>query len=177
MICDQCGERSASVIVKQQQHGQIIERNLCHVCAAENHSINVAFEQDPLAIHQLLSNWFPNSQASTSPARKEVVTCPSCGFTFSKFLRLGKFGCDSCYDAFSPHLDEIFKRFHNGNIEHKGKIPASYGTTLKIKKEIEELRKQMQVCIQEEDFEKAARLRDEVKALSAKLEGGAADGS
>lgn len=177
MICDQCGERSASVIVKQQQQGQVIERNLCHICAAENHNINIAFEQDPLAIHQLLSNWFPNAQASINPVRKEVATCPSCGFTFSKFLRVGKFGCASCYDAFSPQLNEIFKRFHNGNIEHTGKIPASYGTTLKIKKEIEELRKQMQISIQGEHFEEAARLRDEVKVLSAKLEGGIQDGS
>lgn len=177
MICDQCGERSASVIVKQQQQGQIVELNLCHICAAENHSINIAFEQDPLAIHQLLSNWFPNSQASINPVKKEVVTCPTCGFTFSKFLRIGKFGCASCYDAFSPQLNEIFKRFHNGNTEHTGKIPASYGTTLKIKKEIEELRKQMQISIQGEHFEEAARLRDEVKILNAKLEGGMPNGS
>lgn len=177
MICDQCGERSASVIVKQQQQGQITELHLCHICAAENHSINIAFEQDPLAIHQLLSNWFPNSQASVNPVRKEAVTCPSCGFGFPKFLQLGKFGCASCYDAFSSQLDEIFKRFHNGNTEHTGKIPASYGTTLKIKKEIEELRKQMQVSVSEEDFEEAARLRDEVKVLSSKLEGGASNGS
>lgn len=177
MICDQCGERSASVIVKQQQQGQITELHLCHICAAENHSINIAFEQDPLAIHQLLSNWFPNSQASINPARKELATCPSCGFTFPKFLRIGKFGCASCYDTFSPQLTEIFKRFHNGNTEHTGKIPASYGITLKIKKEIEELRKQMQISIQSEHFEEAARLRDEVKVLSSKLEGGSPNGS
>ncbi|AIY03967.1 hypothetical protein Plano_0002 [Planococcus sp. PAMC 21323] len=177
MICDQCGERSASVIVKQHQKGQIVELNLCHICAAENHSINIAFEQDPLAIHQLLSNWFPNSQASINPIKKEVATCPTCGFTFSKFLRLGKFGCASCYDAFSPQLNEVFKRFHNGNTEHTGKIPASYGTTLKIKKEIEELRKQMQISIQGEHFEEAARLRDKVKILNAKLEGGMPNGS
>lgn len=177
MICDQCGERSASVIVKQQQQGKIVELNLCHVCATKNHGINMTFEQDPLAIHQLLSNWFPNSQTSINPIRKEVATCPSCGYTFSKFLRMGKFGCADCYDTFSPHLDEIFKRFHNGNTEHTGKIPTSYGTTLKIKKEIEKLRKQMRVSIQEENFEEAARLRDEVKVLSSKLEGGTLDGS
>ncbi|ANU09293.1 hypothetical protein A1A1_04402 [Planococcus antarcticus DSM 14505] len=177
MICDQCAERYASVMVKQQQHGQITELHLCDICAAENQSINIVFEKDPLAIHQLLSNWFPISKASINPIRKEITTCPSCDFTFSNFLQLGKFGCPSCYDEFSSQLNEIFKRFHNGNTEHTGKIPASYGTTLKIKKEIEELRKQMQVSIQGEHFEEAARLRDEVKMLSSKLEGGALNGS
>lgn len=177
MICDQCGERPASVIVKQTQNGQVMERHLCHVCAAGNQSINIAFEQDPLAIHQLLSNWFPApKQTSVSPVRKEEAVCPTCGFTFSKFLKLGKFGCASCYEAFEPQLDEIFKRLHNGNTEHTGKIPASYGNTLKIKKEIEELRKQMKLSIDEEDFEQAASLRDEIKGLNAQLEGGVSNG-
>ncbi|RNF38667.1 UvrB/UvrC motif-containing protein [Planococcus salinus] len=177
MICDKCGERPAAVIVKKNQNGQVFERHLCHVCAAENHSLNIAFEQDPLAIHQLLSNWFPNHQASVSPVKKEETVCDTCGFSFNKFLNLGKFGCANCYDTFSPQLDEVFKRLHNGNTEHRGKIPASYGSTLKIRKEIEELRKQMQTAIEEERFEEAARLRDEVKELNTQLEGGASDGN
>ncbi|WKA54896.1 UvrB/UvrC motif-containing protein [Planococcus shixiaomingii] len=176
MICDQCGERPASVIVKQTQQGQLTERHLCHICAAGNQSINIAFEQDPMAIHQLLSNWFPAQQKTINPVRKEVAVCPTCGFTFTKFLELGKFGCASCYDTFEPHLVEIFKRLHNGNIEHNGKIPASYGNTLKIKKDIEELRKQMKTSVEGEDFEKAAKLRDEIRVLNTQLEGGVSNG-
>ncbi|AUD12580.1 MULTISPECIES: UvrB/UvrC motif-containing protein [unclassified Planococcus (in: firmicutes)] len=172
MICEQCGERPATVIVKQNQQDHLTERHLCHVCAAENHNISFSFDQDPMAIHNLLANWFPKQQAAVSPVRKEVPACPSCGFTFQKFLSLGKFGCAECYSTFAPQLDEILKRVQNGNTEHAGKIPASYGTTLKIKKEIEELRKQMQAAIQDENFEEAARLRDQVKALNEKLEGG-----
>lgn len=177
MICDQCGKRPASVIVKQTAQGKATEQHLCHICAAENHNLNISFEQDPLAIHQLLSNWFPNQQTSLNPVKKEVAVCPACGFTFSKFLEIGKFGCASCYEAFDSQLDGIFKRFHNGNSTHTGKIPASYGSTLKIKKEIEELRKEMQVSITEENFEEAARLRDEIKVLNLQLEGGGADGN
>lgn len=176
MICEQCGERPATVIVKHNHQGHVTERHLCHVCAAENHSVNFSFDQDPMAIHNLLANWFPKQQAAVSPVRKEVAACPSCGFTFQKFLSLGKFGCSECYNTFSPQLNEILKRVQNGNTEHTGKIPASYGTTLKIKKEIDELRKRMQSAIQDENFEEAAKLRDEVKTLNAKLEGGGNDG-
>jgi protein arginine kinase activator len=172
MICDQCGKRPASVIVKQIAQGKMTEQHLCPICAAENHNLNVAYEQDPLAIHQLLSNWFPTQQNSINPVKKEIAVCP-----FSKFLELGKFGCASCYETFDSQLDGIFKRFHNGNSTHTGKIPASYGSTLKIKKEIEELRKQIQISITEENFEEAARLRDEIKGLNLQLEGGAADGN
>jgi protein arginine kinase activator len=176
MICDQCGERPASVIVKQNVQGQTTERHLCHVCAAENHNLNFVFEQDPLAIHQLLSNWFPKQHTSVSPIKKEVAVCPSCGFTFTKFLELGKFGCATCYEAFDSQLENVFKRLHNGNSEHNGKIPASYGSTLKIRKEIEELRKLMQASIENENFEEAAKLRDEIKELNLQLEGGASNG-
>ncbi|ANU15790.1 nucleotide excision repair protein [Planococcus maritimus] len=172
MICEQCGERPATVIVKENQQGHLIEKHFCHVCAAENHNINFSFDQDPMAIHNLLANWFPKQKSAVSPVRRDALTCPRCGFTFQKFLSLGKFGCAECYSTFSPQLTEILKRVQNGNTEHTGKIPASYGTTLKIKKEIEELRKQMQAAIQEEDFEEAARLRDQVKLLNEKLEGG-----
>lgn len=177
MFCEQCGKRPASVIVKQTVNGNTIERHLCPVCAAESHNLNYAFEQDPLAIHQLLSNWFPNQKTSVNPVKKEVAVCPNCGFTFSKFMEIGKFGCATCYDAFEDQLDNIFKRLHNGNYRHEGKIPSAYGGTLKIKKEIEELRKQMQVSIADEDFEEAAKLRDEVRALTLQLEGGEADGN
>ena len=47
----------------------------------------------------------------------------------------------------------------------------------KIKKEIEELRKQIQISIAEENFEEAARLRDEIKELNLQLEGGVPDGN
>ncbi|TAA67130.1 UvrB/UvrC motif-containing protein [Planococcus salinarum] len=176
MICSQCGERPASVLVKQKRNGQLIERHLCHVCAAENHSLNLAFEQDPLAIHQLLSNWFPTQSPSVNPFKKEVSVCPSCGFTFNDSLKLGKFGCATCYDAFESNLEEIFKRLHNGNTEHTGKIPASYGSTLKLKKEIEELRKQLKVSIEAEEFEEAVKLRDQVRELNKELERGATHG-
>ncbi|WP_203334906.1 UvrB/UvrC motif-containing protein [Planococcus beigongshangi] len=176
MICNQCGERPASVLVKQKRNGQLTERHLCHVCAAENHNLNLAFEQDPLAIHQLLSNWFPVHSPSVNPVKKEVTVCPSCGFTFNNFLKLGKFGCATCYEAFESNLEEIFKRLHNGNKEHTGKIPAFYGSTLKIKKEIEELRKQLKISIEEEEFEEAAKLRDQVRELNKQLEGGADHG-
>lgn len=177
MICDHCGERPASVTVKQNQQGHILESHLCQVCAAGDHNLHFALEQDPMAIHQLLSNWFPNQQTSVSPIKKEVAVCPTCSFTFSKFLKIGKFGCATCYEVFESQLDEIFKRLHNGNTEHTGKIPASYGSTLKIKKEIEELRQQMKFSIDEENFEEAARLRDEVRLLNSRLEGGASNGS
>lgn len=170
MICNQCNERPASVSVKQKRNEQLIERHLCYVCAAESHNLNLAFEHDPLAIHQLLSNWFPLQPPSISTVQKEVLVCSTCGFTFNNFLKLGKFGCANCYETFELNLEDIFKRLHNGNKEHAGKIPDSYGSRLKIKKEIEELRKQLKISIETEEFEKAARLRDEIRELINELE-------
>lgn len=173
MICDQCKERQASVLVKQHFQGQMIERHLCHVCAAKNTGFELSSEQDPLSINQLLAHWFPGGNTSVNRVKQEETVCPSCSLTFSRFLKLGKFGCATCYEAFAPQLGEVLGRLHNGKTRHEGKVPASFGQTLAIRRQIEELRKQMKHSIEQEEFEEAAKLRDEVKTLTLQLEGGA----
>ncbi|WP_088006723.1 UvrB/UvrC motif-containing protein [Indiicoccus explosivorum] len=179
MVCEQCHERPATVTVTQNQQGEVTERHLCHVCAAENHHIFSLFDQSPFGINDFLSNWLPvQHHPAMSPRKSETVTCPACGFSFAKFMKLGKFGCAECYETFSPQLDDMFRRLHNGHAEHKGKVPLSFGRTIKIRKEIDELRRQMQEAIADEQFEEAASLRDRIKGLNAQLDaGGEADGN
>ncbi|AQQ51737.1 UvrB/UvrC motif-containing protein [Planococcus lenghuensis] len=173
MICDQCHERPATVTVTQNQQGDVTERHLCHVCAAENHHIHNLFDQNPFSIHELLSNWLPMQQHPTRNRKtNEQAVCSKCGFSFGKFMKLGKFGCSECYEAFAPQLDEMFRRLHNGHTEHTGKVPVSFGRTLKVKKQIDELRRKMKSSIAEEQFEQAAAFRDQIRELNAQLDAG-----
>lgn len=173
MICEHCHERPANVVVKQSYNGQLTESHLCHVCAAENHHIQPLFDQDPLSIHQLLAHWFPEmQQTAMNPRKTATAVCPSCGFSLGKFQKVGKFGCATCYETFAPQLDEMLKRLHNGRAEHQGQVPDSFGHSLKIRREIEELKRQMKLAIEEENFETAAALRDQIRVLTSELEAG-----
>src|SRR5699024_11963784 len=92
------------------------------------------------------------------------LQCPKCEMTFSKFKRLGKFGCAECYHTFSSRLDPIFRRVHSGNTIHQGKIPKRKGGHLHLKKEVETLRDELQTLIQNEEDRKAAVTRDKIRS-------------
>ncbi|WP_040225955.1 UvrB/UvrC motif-containing protein [Bhargavaea cecembensis] len=177
MICDHCHERPASVVVTQSNNGKTQERHLCDVCASHFHPLQGDFGSDPFGIQQFLSNWFGGTAAfGTEAGRPQSVEegsrCPSCGLTFRRFLERGKFGCPECYDAFRGELPAVFRKVQNGHVEHTGKVPESFSGRVSVERKIGELRGLMQEAIEAEEFEEAARVRDEIRGLERSLERG-----
>lgn len=174
MICENCKQRPTKVTVTEIQNGEHVQRHYCEECAKEFHPFHLNFEQDPLSLHQLLSNWFgiTENKQQEQKQQPETVTCSSCEWTFRQFINKGKFGCANCYESFHEQLPDVFSKLHNGNVKHVGKIPGAFGQTLQLKKQIESLRTLMRTAIGIENFEEAARLRDEVYALEKQLESG-----
>jgi protein arginine kinase activator len=84
--------------------------------------------------------------------------------SYEDFQRTGKLGCDQCFDTFRDQLEPVLKRVH-GNVEHNGKIPSSVSASIKASREIIKLKEQLNKAIQGEDYEKAAVIRDRIKAL------------
>ena len=71
------------------------------------------------------------------------------------------------------------RRIHGSSL-HRGKIPHRTGGTIELKHEIGMLRQKLQESVAQEEYERAAELRDKIRALEAQLtlkEGGAADGN
>ena len=170
MLCVNCKERQASVIMKQETPNGAIERNLCEICAFHLQTFSFTPDQEPMSIQQFLSQWLTGE--SVPQQTREVQTspeCPECGLTFHKFLEIGKFGCPTCYDTFRERLPRVLGKLHNGSTTHQGKIPASFTEKMTIKKKIESLQLNMKQAIQEEDFEEAAILRDKIKEWKQKL--------
>jgi len=91
--------------------------------------------------------------------------------TFQQFLQNGKFGCAHCYKSFDSKLSSILKRLHGGNTVHQGKIPARMGGNLHLQKEMHQLREELQQMVSNEQFEEAANIRDQIRALEKKLLG------
>ena len=75
------------------------------------------------------------------------------------------FGCANCYATFKDDIVDIVRRVQGGQFEHVGKTPRSSHKKLAIKKQIEEKTKYLNVLIDEQNFEEAAIVRDEIKAL------------
>ena len=96
---------------------------------------------------------------------------PCLRLTYTQFGQVGRFGCAQCYEAFTPNLLPLFRRLH-GNQKHIGKIPLRAGSFVRLKKDIEDLKKKLYEKVAAEAFEDAAVLRDEIKQLESELAGG-----
>ncbi|MEL7240425.1 MAG: UvrB/UvrC motif-containing protein, partial [Planctomycetota bacterium] len=89
-----------------------------------------------------------------------------CEMTWAKFKQGGLLGCGGCYDAFESELTPLLRRAHEGATHHSGKVPArrSDGQVRKQRVSVSKLRRELQKAIDDEDYEAAARLRDEIKS-------------
>jgi len=93
--------------------------------------------------------------------------CPKCGTSFDEIVRDGRVGCSDCYRTFYDRLLPSIQRIH-GKIKHSGKtaVTATAQPKAETKEEkIEKLKAEMNNAVAKQDFENAAKIRDEIKAL------------
>jgi len=170
MLCEKCQKRPAAVHMTKIINGEKTESNLCEECAQESQGFNLGFNPN-LILQNIFAELFNDAHPGQGPVKiagAEPIRCDNCGFTENHFTRLGRLGCDKCYEVFEPKLDPLIQRVH-GNIRHTGKIPRRTGGTLAVKKEIADLRQVLQQAVAREEYEEAARLRDEIRKLEEQL--------
>ncbi|TXK78131.1 UvrB/UvrC motif-containing protein [Paenibacillus sp. N3.4] len=169
MICQECGKRPATLHFTKIVNGEKNEFHICENCAREKGEM-IPGTSNGFSIHNLLSGLLDFEPTSVSAAKSQSIRCENCGLTYSQFSKLGRFGCGSCYQSFSQKLDPLFKRVH-GNIVHVGKVPKRSGSIIQSKREIDTLKKDMMICIEGEEFEQAAKIRDQIREIEKKIAG------
>jgi protein arginine kinase activator len=166
MLCQVCNSEEATIYMSKIVNGKKTQMHICKNCANQKDSFNF---DGPFTIHSLLSGLLDIYNDSPSKMGFDMGSqCQNCGMTFNKFKQLGKFGCDNCYQTFGQRLSPMLKRIH-GDIKHEGKIPKRSGGTIKIKKEVEILKKELNQAVTKEEFERAATLRDKIKELEKQI--------
>lgn len=167
MVCQECGKRPATLHFTKIVNGDKNEFHICEACAREKGEM-IPGTSGGFSIHNLLSGLLDFEPLSA--AKAQPIRCEHCGLTYSQFSKLGRFGCGNCYQAFSEKLDPLFKRVH-GNTVHVGKVPKRSGGIIKSKREIDLLKKDLMACIEGEEFEQAAKLRDQIREIEKKMAG------
>jgi protein arginine kinase activator len=171
MLCDECQKEQACVHITKIINQQKIERHLCEQCAQKTGEIigkginNVLGSK--FSVHDFLKEMFNYTVADSAQKTLEPV-CPECGLSYSEFSRSGKFGCSTCYQAFGGQLEPLIKRMH-GTVLHTGKVPRRGGIKYSVQQRIKQLRQELEQHVNREEYEQAARLRDEIKALEKQL--------
>ena len=154
MKCDRCGEREAEFnYIEIERDGVRKEQHICRRCAIE------------AGILKDLS--YDRHEGSES---LKVSACPVCGMSFDEFKKEELFGCADCYDAFRPALYAYFRSIQ-GTERYKGKMLAQNEKVLAIKKNLRLLRKKLEKCVEEERYEEAIKVRDEIERFEEELKG------
>lgn len=108
-------------------------------------------------------NMFDDVQTVRSDNRR----CPVCGHTWSDFRNGGRFGCGECYKTFRNGAESVLRQQHSSS-QHVGKVPSKSGAELKAKRYLEDLKRQLKEAVNNENYEKAAKLHAEIKGLEGK---------
>lgn len=161
-ICDLCGKKPAVVHLTQVVDNKTVNSHLCEDCAAQkglSHPPSVG----SLPLTDFLAN-LGGEQIQKAAGEIEEISCPFCGLLTSDFKDSGRLGCPQCYSTFEPSLRSLLRRIHGGT-QHVGKIYLPPDPTARDReKRLDGLRKKLRRAVEVEDFERAAELRDEIRA-------------
>ncbi|NMA33782.1 MAG: hypothetical protein GX940_04425 [Clostridiaceae bacterium] len=154
--------REANVHYTQIINGNKVEMYLCSQCAEEKGKLTFSPQ---LSLGSLLWGFGPGGGADYPGIGKQpVLRCDMCGMSFDDFRRLGKLGCPNCYRVFRDNLEPILRRLH-GSAEHTGKMPARMADEIKTSNELKRLKAELASAVENEQYEKAAELRDRIREI------------
>ncbi len=166
MLCQNCKKNEATTHIKSVINGEATQSHLCSVCA-QNLGMSGFFDDFSFNLPGLFASLFDDSIFALGESRLD--RCEKCGSTFDDIIRSGKVGCADCYEKFYSKLLPSLQRIH-GKVNHSGKtvkkapeVPKKKEPT--VQEKIAEMEKEMAKAIEEQNFERAAVLRDEIKAL------------
>lgn len=167
MMCINCGKTPAGFFYTQSIDGRETSVALCASCA----------KKAGLATLGMTSPLFGSFlfESDTRQARRDYGRrCPLCGQTVDDIFAMGKVGCPKCYDVFRDELHDTIRSIH-GTARHVGRAPGSAKAekaaeiiakaSAPVKTEEEALRDELSAAIKAENYERAAELRDRIKAL------------
>ena len=158
--CDNCN-KPATVHLTEIRNGKKIEKHLCEQCAAQNEGLPV---KSHMPINELLTNFV--MAHSGVQAKEQTLQCEHCGMTWAEFRQNGLLGCPNDYASFERELSPLLQRAHDGATQHVGKQPTrrgGSGVPMKRQVDIGKLRRDLQKAVEAEDYERAAKLRDQIK--------------
>jgi len=159
MTCERCQDE-ATVHLTEKTDGGRRELHLCAECARKA-GLALPAAAPQLALDAVVQNLIL-THVGELVGELANLTCPHCRLKYMQFRACGRLGCPHDYDVFARGLVPLLNRVH-GATRHVGKVARNRpeaGERLKIRAELRE-------AVDREDYEHAARLRDQLRLKGA----------
>jgi protein arginine kinase activator len=148
MICEICNKNEGNIVFQVYNNGKIITRTICTECAMS--AQNEFFK----ALHIIASKARQPKVNDVTNKKAPEVFCPECGSMIGSISEETLFGCPQCYNAAREQLNAIKYPDTQAPDENQHEI--------KSEEVLAELKHQLRTAIVTQDFERAAKLRDEI---------------
>lgn len=181
MKCDVCKEKEATIHIQEIVNNNIKSIHLCEDCA-KVYGIKSSLMDLGFTLIDFISNiasgkakasltsshsHLPEEKPQYSGTHKGLQ-CPVCGTSFVEFIETAKFGCGYCYVTFKEKIKPLLRKIHSKAL-HKGKVPKKMENIVKLNQDLRNLDNRLKIAIKNEDYEEAARIRDQIKKIKLKL--------
>ena len=178
MKCQNCNENEATVRYTEIINGEKKEMHLCEKCSHELgiDNINLSMPIDFSSFFGgLLDDEYDEQEFMPLFPKIKDLRCDKCNMSYEDFVNIGKFGCEDCYNTFSSKIDSLLKRIH-GSSKYMGRKALNNGdNSNQVVEDVKEVNKEdnklaklqddLKKAIEEERYEDAAKIRDEIKEV------------
>jgi protein arginine kinase activator len=165
--CNRCSN-PATLHITEIQSGVAEALHLCESCAQSYLSQPSSFDS-PTDAEQLVEKLSEVAEGEDLEELDQLV-CPNCGITFQEFRKQGRLGCPHDYIAFGRELMPLLENIH-GESQHTGKCPKRAPDASRHQYQLIKLRNELRNAVNDEAYEQAAHLRDEIQSLESQIEG------
>jgi len=169
MKCQKCS-KPATFHITELTGGKPQELHLCEEHAREYLTSSSSEPSDAGSMAAVLAQQMAQQMAvghtAAELAELDQRACPVCGITFYEFRSRGRLGCSHDYACFKAQLEPLILNIH-GEREHVGKSPQRGAAGSAKRTQLIRLRREMKEAIDNENYERASELRDEIKQAEA----------
>ena len=157
MICDMCKLNEAKISVEQVADGVTKNIYLCPACS-QRLGFGMFSKTIDISITKILGS-------NDNDGGRKSDQCPVCGLSFREIESKKMMGCPECFSFFKAEIMEILGK-KKKNLKYSGFITDEQSSeTFFETHSSEELHEELKKAVETEDYERAAALRDEIKAL------------
>ncbi len=157
MKCQSCPQPATVHLTDIDDSGQKREVHLCQACAEKKKLISKEELNLPKILQVLIG-----AHVGAWTDELSRLTCPICGIKYMEFRAEGRLGCPHDYEVFKSGLEPLLQRIHRAD-HHVGKRPRHRPRSAHWQRELLELRRRLREAVEEEAYERAAKLRDLIR--------------